>query len=86
MNLIKLNAKVVIYSADANSFDGRSMRVEFEPVFVNHLVIESIVFSGLSDVKMQSGDVITVRETPEEIIELIYESQPMVAVAIDEVR
>ncbi|CAM4193016.1 hypothetical protein [Klebsiella grimontii] len=50
---------------------GRETETVYDPVFIAVDHIESMIFAGLTYLRMASGDRITVRETPEEIIAML---------------
>lgn len=68
MIFIKLNQKVTIERQGNYGWEPETV---YEPVFVASEHIVSMYFAGLTILKMSSGERIEVKETPEEIVELI---------------
>lgn len=68
MIFIKLNQKVAIERQGNYGWEPETV---YEPVFVASEHIVSMYFAGLTILKMSSGERIEVKETPEEIVELI---------------
>lgn len=52
---------------------GRESKTVYDPIFIAPDHIESMTPAGLTYLMMASGDRITVRETPEEIIAMLTE-------------
>lgn len=68
MKFIKLSQKVTIERQGNYGWEPETV---YEPVFVASEHIVSMYFAGLTILKMSSGERIEVKETPEEIVELI---------------
>lgn len=67
--MIELEQQVMIERHDN---DGWGRRQEFQSVWVSPHRIESISVVGITRLRMISGDVIDVRQTPEEILILSF--------------
>lgn len=70
MAILILNEKVVV-SRQTDSIIGWEDVVIYEPVWINSELMESLSFAGLTIVRMVSGKVHEVRETPQEIMEML---------------
>ena len=67
--MIELEQQVIIEQHDS---DGWGRRQEFQSVWISPHRIESISVIGITRLRMISGDVIDVRQTPEEILILSF--------------
>lgn len=67
--MIELEQQVMIERHDS---DGWGRHQEFQSVWVSPHRIESITVVGLTRLHMISGDVIDVRQTPEEVLWLCF--------------
>ncbi|WP_369788363.1 hypothetical protein [Rouxiella sp. WC2420] len=67
--MIELQQSVIIERHDE---DGWGRRQEFESIWISPHAIESIFFAGLTRIRLISGDVIDVKQTPAEVLILAF--------------
>ena len=70
--MIKLRQQVIIEKQGKYGWDQEAI---YEPVWISQHQIESMAFGGLTHIKMCSGDVVKVKETPEQILKLGFGSE-----------
>ena len=70
MIFLKLSQKVTVERQGKYGWEPETV---YEPVFVAAEHIVSMYFAGLTILKMTSGELIDVKETPEEIIAMLAE-------------
>lgn len=73
MKILELNQQATV-SRQVDSIIGWEDEVVYDPIFVFAEHIESFSFAGLTRIKMASGDSFSVKETPEEIFEMLGSS------------
>lgn len=78
MIIIQLNQQVQVTTYGGRLPSGSlesETRTEVEPIFVVMDNVESFSYCGVTRLKMTSGDVITVEDTPEEILRVLNENK-----------
>lgn len=68
---IQLSQACKIVSYDESEFDGQKIETVYESVFISAAHIVSMFSAGTTRLKLSTGEDISVRETPAEIIDML---------------